>query len=173
MSDDVQAAAHGEEGIAPRSKALGSLIFAAIGFAIFGYVLVETMSFSPEARPFPRFIATVGIIAAIVTLVQSYRQLLSARREAAREWPATGGARRHDLLISYLGPPVYGAMLLAFGFWAASAVFLTGLLLVLGERRPALVAGTTVGTLGAIYLVFEVGFGIRLPGSLLLEMLGA
>lgn len=171
MSEDLDSTAHAAEGMAPLPKAVGSLMFAAVGLAIFGYVLIETMSFSREARPFPRVIATVGIIAALATLVQSFRSMLSARREAARELPALSGARRHDLLVSYLGPPVYGAMLLAFGFWAASAVFLAGLLLVLGERRPAFVGGITVGTLGAIYLIFEIGFGIRLPGSLLLEMI--
>ena len=153
------------------SQAVGSLVFAAVGFAIFAFVYAQTMSFSPEARAFPRFVAVIGMIGAAIAFVQSLQAVQAARRQ--RGGPSTDdtGPRRSDLLVSYLGPPLYGAMLLIFGFWIASAIFLAGLLVVLGERRPAMVALITAGTVGAIYLVFEVGFNIRLPGSLLLQVL--
>jgi hypothetical protein len=155
------------------SQAVGSMIFAAVGLAIFIFVLFETMSFSPEARPFPRFIAVMGIISAGVAFAQSYRAARAARYRPGETGQVTARRTRRDTMISYIGPPLYGAMLLLLGFWAASVVFLAGLLIVLGERRWALVAAITVGTLGTIYLIFEMGFGIRLPGSLLLQMLRA
>jgi putative tricarboxylic transport membrane protein len=170
MNDQVPSA----EGppAATRSHAVGSLIFAAVGLAIFIFVLFETMSFSPEARPFPRFIAVMGILSAAFAFAQSFRAA-RATRGRGETGTVTRGRSRRDMMISYIGPPLYGAMLLLLGFWAASVVFLAGLLIVLGERRWALVAAITVGTLGTIYLVFELGFGIRLPGSLLLQMLSA
>ena len=60
-------------------------------------------------------------------------------------------------------------LLYVTGFWLSSMVFLTGLLVVLGERRPLLIALLAAGTLGAIYVVFVFGFGIRLPGGLLAQ----
>jgi putative tricarboxylic transport membrane protein len=171
MSDEAPSAE--SPPAATGSQAVGSLIFAAVGLAIFIFVLFETMSFSPEARPFPRFIAVMGILSAGVAVVQSYRAARAARYRGGETGKATGGRSRQDMMISYIGPPLYGAMLLLLGFWVASVVFLAGLLLVLGERRLPLVAAITVVTLGTIYLVFELGFGIRLPGSLLLPMLSA
>jgi hypothetical protein len=41
----------------------------------------------------------------------------------------------------------------------------------LGERRPVVMAAIAGGTLGAIYGVFELAFGIRLPGSMLMQAL--
>jgi hypothetical protein len=151
------------------ARAIGSLIFAAAGFVVFVLVLVETASFSPEAQPFPRLVAIAGILGAAFAFAQSCQAALTARREAGAMRAAASTPTRHDLFISYLGPPAYGAMLLALGFWVASAIFLAGLLIVLGERRPVIVVSITATTLGAIYLVFEAGFGIRLPGSLLMH----
>ena len=150
-------------------RVIGSLIFAAAGFVVFILVLVETATFSPGAQPFPRLIAIVGMIGAALAFAQSCQAALVARRAAGAMRRAAGTPARRDLFVSYLGPPAYGAMLLALGFWAASTVFLAGLLVLLGERRALVVVAITAGTLGAIYLVFEMGFGIRLPGSLLLQ----
>jgi Tripartite tricarboxylate transporter TctB family len=150
-------------------QAIGSLIFAAAGFVVFVLVLVETTSFSPEAQPFPRLVSIVGVLGAAIAFAQSCQATLAARREAGAVRAAASTPTWRDLFISYLGPPAYGAMLLALGFWTASAIFLAGLLLVLGERRPVIVLSITATTLGAIYLVFELGFGIRLPGSLLMQ----
>jgi hypothetical protein len=152
-------------------QAIGSSLFAAAGFVVFLLALIETMSFSPAARPFPRLVSIVGMVAAGIAFARSCQAALGARREAG-PMPADGTKpSRRDLAISYFGPPAYGVMLFALGFWAASALFLAGLLVLLGERRPALVIAITGGTLGAIYLVFEIGFGIRLPGSLLVQAL--
>jgi hypothetical protein len=150
-------------------RAIGSTLFAAIGFVVFLLVFRETMSFSPAARPFPGLISIIGMVAAAIAFAQSCGAVLAARRAMGPR--AVGGPSVRDVLISYAGPPAYGTMLWALGFWTASAIFLAGLLVLLGERRPVLVILITAGTLGAIYLVFEIGFGIRLPGSMLLEAL--
>ena len=150
-------------------RAIGSLMFAAVGFVVFVLVLVETAKFSPEAQPFPRLVAIVGMLGAAFAFAQSCQAALAARREAGAMRAAASTPTRRDLFISYLGPPAYGAMLLALGTRTASAIFLAGLLIVLGERRPVIVVSITATTLGAIYLVFEAEFGIRLPGSLLMQ----
>jgi hypothetical protein len=170
VSDQAGPPEHAASSLPPLPQAIGSLLFAAAGFVVFVLVLVETASFSPEAQPFPRLVSIAGMLGAAFAFAQSCQEALAARRAAgAASAPASAPTRR-DLLISYLGPPAYGAMLLALGFWLASAIFLSGLLILLGERRPVVVVSITGTTLGAIYLVFEAGFSIRLPGSLLMQL---
>ena len=156
-------------------RAVGSALLSAAGLVGFVLVFLETRSFSPEAQPFPRLIAIVGMLGGAIALAQSCRDALALRRaervmSRSDGGPASGPSWR-DLAISYAGPPIYGAMLLSLGFWLASVLFLTGLLAVLGERRPLVMAAITGGTLGTIYGVFELGFSIHLPGSLLLPLL--
>jgi hypothetical protein len=170
VSDQAGSPEHAAPSLPPLPRAIGSLLFAAAGFVVFVLVLVETASFSPEAQSFPRLISIVGMLGAAFAFAQSCQAALAARRAAGAVGATASAPTRRDLLISYLGPPAYGGMLLALGFWLASAVFLSGLLILLGERRPVIVVSIMAATLGSIYLVFEAGFGIRLPGSLLMQM---
>jgi putative tricarboxylic transport membrane protein len=173
VSDAAAAPRRPELGARPH--AIGSALLSAAGLIAFVLILLETGSFSPEAQPFPRLIAVVGMLGAAIAFGQSCRAALAAGRE---DRPAGHGAAVpsgapswRDVVVSYAGPPIYGATLLLLGFWLASVIFLVGLHWVLGERRPMVMALIAGGTLGAIYLVFEAGFGIHLPGSLLMQAL--
>jgi hypothetical protein len=157
--------------IAPWPHAAGSALLSALGFLAFALVFMETGNFSPEARPFPRLIAVVGMFGAAIALTQSCRAALAVRRAERVMSGSEAGPAWRDIVVSYAGPPIYGVMLFVLGFWIASLVFLTGLLAVLGERRPVVIAAIAAGTLGAIYGVFELAFGIRLPGSMLMQAL--
>ncbi len=168
MSEQAAEPARAEIGRWPR--AVGSALLAAAGFIGFVLIFIETGNFSSEARPFPRLIGIIGMLGAGIALAQSCRDALAIRRED-RVVVSGAGPSWRDLLISYAGPPLYGAMLAVLGFWLGSLFFLIGLLAVLGERRPLVMAAIAGGTLGTIYLVFEVGFSIRLPGSMLLPLL--
>ena len=170
MSVEPVATERNEIGAWPH--AIGSAALATIGLIGFALILLETGTFSPEARPFPRLIAVVGLLGAAVALAQSCRVAFSAQRFGRASNRDDAGPAWHSIAVSYTAPPIYGALLLALGFWVASLIFLTGLLAALGERRPAVIGVIAGGTLGAIYLVFEMGFSIRLPGSLLLQALG-
>lgn len=169
MSDDAVAPEPAEIGAWPR--AIGSALLSAAGFIGFVLIFIETGNFSSEAQPFPRLIAIIGMIGAGIALAQSCRAALAVQREQRLLSRSGAGPSWRDLLVSYAGPPIYGAMLAVLGFWLASLVFLLGLLAVLGERRPLVIAAIAGGTLGAIYLVFEIGFSIHLPGSMLLPLL--
>ena len=169
MSDETVAPEPAEIGAWPR--AVGSALLSAAGFIGFVLIFIETGDFSSEAQPFPRLIAIVGMIGAGIALAQSCRDALAIQRAERIMSRGDAGPSGRDLLVSYAGPPIYGAMLMVLGFWLASLIFLVGLLAVLGERRPLVMAGIVGGTLGTIYLIFEVGFSIRLPGSMLLPLL--
>lgn len=150
--------------------ASGSALISAFAFAGFLAIYMEANSFGREAAFFPHMAAILGMVSAAVGLAQSCRGVQRLRQYRAaslmpprEEWK--------DLLISFGGPPLYGAAICIFGYWIASIVGLAALFIVLGERRPVLVAGLTAGTLLVIYVVFELIFSIRMPGSLVFDVL--
>ena len=84
MSDDTASADRLGE-IDPLVHAIGSLVLAAVGLVGFMWVLMETETFSPGARAFPRLITTVGLLACLVCMAQSARDiLLSGEADQAR-----------------------------------------------------------------------------------------
>ena len=146
------------------SDGIGAAVFSAILFMVFAAALVQSRSFSPDAALFPRLIALVAMVSAAFALAHSLR--IATTRPTESQTRAVGW---NDLLISYAGPPVYLGMMVLFGFWIASAVFLAGLLVVLGTRNPVIVTLITGGTLALIYVAFELAFSIPLPGGVLFE----
>ncbi|KEO60506.1 tripartite tricarboxylate transporter TctB family protein [Thioclava indica] len=50
------------------------------------------------------------------------------------------------------------------GFFIPAAIFVPVISVMLGQRNPIVIAGTTLGLLAAVYLIFVVVLGIRLPG---------
>lgn len=148
-------------------SATGSALVSAAALAGCILIFIDAGNFGTGARLFPRLLALVGGLSAAVVLIQSCLRVRSERR---RRDPRGAGARSlnwHDVIISYIGPPIYALALYVLGFWIASAVCLSGLLLLLGERRALMVLAITAGTLLAVYLMFEFSFGIRMPGGLL------
>lgn len=165
-----------EDGIGaspPGALAVAAALFAATVFVFFCWVFVHAASFTREAALFPRLIASVGIVSAFLTLVPAVQTVFIARR---REQDGGRQAAEllawRDLTVIYASPPVYGVLLYGLGFWIASAVFLVGLLAFLGERRLVVLAGVAFGTLAVVYLVFVLGFDIRLPEGPLPALLG-
>jgi putative tricarboxylic transport membrane protein len=142
----------------------GSVLFSAVLFVVFATAFIQAGSYSPDAALFPRLISAVAMVCAALTFAQS------VRRPAARVSELkTGTIRWRDHLISYAGPPLYVGLMVLLGFWIASAIFLAGLLVMLGTRNPLIVSLITTGTLILIYVAFELTFSIPLPASLLFD----
>jgi hypothetical protein len=145
----------------------GSAVFAAICLMTFAGLFLEAGNYGPEAQLFPRLIALLAMGSAAITFVQSFQAARAGVRSAAES-----RVNWRDIQISYGGPPLYAVLIFVFGFWIASAVSLAGVLFILGVRRPVVVAAITAATLASIYVIFELGFDLRMPGSILLEMYG-
>lgn len=145
----------------------GSALVSAAALAGFLAIFLASGSFGSAARLFPRLLAVIGGLSAAVVLVQSCLRVIAERRGADAANAALPALNWHDIVISYIGPPLYALMMYLLGFWIASTVCLAGLLVLLGERRMWMVASITAGTLLAVYLMFEFSFGIRMPGGLL------
>lgn len=157
-----------------RRHVLGETILVAGAFVGFVAIFIAANSFGAEAAAFPKLIAVLGALSALVRLAHDGRALMAPSGDQAASDEAddvnVGGA---DFLLSYVSPALYAAMLYLLGFWIASAAGLIGLFAALGERRPIIMGGLTVLTLGLIYVLFDLSFGIRMPGSAVFEVLGA
>lgn len=142
----------------------GSALFSAVLFVVFATAFIQAGSYSLDAALFPRLISGVAMVCAALTFAQS------VGRPAGRESkPQTGAIRWRDLLISYAGPPLYVGLMVFLGFWISSAMFLAGLLVILGTRNPLIVSLITAGTLILIYVAFELTFSIPLPTGMLYD----
>jgi hypothetical protein len=134
---------------------------------VFAAAFIEAGSFSPDAALFPRLISGVAMASAAFAFAQSLRDPAARSRDSlarAISW--------RDLSMGYGGPPFYVGLMVLFGFWIVSAIFLGGLLVMLGTRNPLVVFLITGGTLALIYVVFELAFSIPLPGGLLFGVPG-
>ena len=134
---------------------------------VFAAAFIEAGSFSPDAALFPRLISGVAMVSAAFAFAQSMRM-----QTRHGNGPLTRVITWRDLAISYAGPPFYIGLMVLFGFWVASAIFLAGLLVMLGTRHPVVVSVITAGTLALIYVAFELAFSIPLPGGVLFEAAG-
>jgi drug/metabolite transporter (DMT)-like permease len=152
------------------APALGTALASAAAVAGFILIFIEAGSFGSEARLFPRLIALLGGISALVLLARTCFGALSVRSRA-KTAPAESSLGWRDYVISYVGPPLYAVVLYLAGFWIASIACLVSLMLLLGERRRLLILAITAGTLLTIYVVFDFGFNIRMPKGLLIEMI--
>jgi len=145
-------------------RAIAASIFSAVLLMIFAGAFVEAGSFSPDAALFPRLISVVAMASAAFASAQAIRKPIGRAGESQ-----TRTITWRDLLIGYAGPPLYVVLMVLFGFWIASAIFLAGLLLMLGTRNPLIVFFVTAGTLSLIYVAFELAFSIPLPGGMLFD----
>ncbi|WP_337996819.1 tripartite tricarboxylate transporter TctB family protein [Oleispirillum naphthae] len=109
-----------------------------------------------------RFLAwSLGILC-VADLVFSLR-----RRTAGAGEDETGGRnpRRFWSLLVLLA--AYSWALGIFGFFASSLVFLPLTMAAMGSRRPLPIAGTTVGILIFVYIVFVQLLEVSLPEATL------
>jgi hypothetical protein len=151
-------------------SALGSAIISAVAVVGFLAIYLGAGSLGQEAAFFPRLVAVLGGMSAAIALAESCYTVLTAKPDAQRAGSSDKGTWT-DFFVSYGGPPLYGLMVFVFGFWAASAVGIPGLLYLLGERRPLFSFSITGGTLLIIYVVFDLCFDIKMPGSFLYEIM--
>ena len=157
----------------PHQHSIGTAVFAAAFFMIFAGVFFGASEFSAEAALFPRLVSIVAMTSAAIVCVQSAQKALAARLNPANIGAESAALSWSDIAISYAGPPLYCLLMALLGFWIASAIFLGGLLVLLGTRRVLVVLAIIVGTLSSVYIAFDLVFGIELPGGMLLTATGS
>lgn len=133
-------------------------VAAVVLLALTGAAWIETGSIPGEARLFPRLVLGVMAALSVAMLARSF-----TRRTEAGSFFQSPAALAITLALAV----VYIAAVDVIGYLAATALFVPGLALALGLRRPALLIVTTAGFVAAVHLVFVVLFGRPLPLGLL------
>lgn len=139
--------------------------FAAALALVLAYVAASGFGGRGLSGLFPAVVGTVGLIAALVNLVQVLRGT-----DAGAENQMPAGADARTMAVLSLGvPSLYAVLLWLLGFWAASAVVLLGLPRLLGYRNWKAVLAVGALTLLAVQVVFVGVFEMRLPQGLVMQ----
>lgn len=110
----------------------------------------------------------LGVVLFVQTLIKRHLEL-RRRKNSGRDEPppappiqfSSRGMRGVYVLFAIFA--VFVAVLAKASFLAATVVFVPGVMRLLGEKRPAVIAAMTVGAPIAVYIIFVRILGIALP----------
>lgn len=119
----------------------------------------------PLGRMFPQTVAWVGLSAALVAAVQ----ILRGQPSGLEDQESEAEAYPVSMLRVALWLAAAVGSIVAFGFFAGSALFLTGFLAIQARARPPAVLLGVVGIVG-IYLILMIQSGTFLPDGLVLAL---
>ena len=136
-----------------------------LGFAVLAVLLyISTASYPGIAQKtsalYVRFLAiSMGILSIVQLGFSMFRDHDTGRLELTDHWPRFIG-----LLVALI---VFALVFEHAGFYLSAAVFIPVTALLLGYRNYPVIALTTAGVLGFVYLVFEKLLSVNLPGMAL------
>jgi hypothetical protein len=146
-----------DKGRAARLELLIWLGLAGLAFALTFEFAGEPGTYAWGAASWPRAII---LLMALFALLQYAARGPQAAREPQAPALASGTARSAAALLL---PLAYVFLLPRTGFYLTTPVFVLLYLLLLGERRPALLIALPAGILVAVMLVFTKLFYVALP----------
>lgn len=147
---------------------VSGLLFALLSGAVFALSLPLPEATAGVAGPgfFPRVLGTLGVVLGLMLCVRGVNAI---RRGSSSTGPRTSGwAYYLRLLALVLVASAYVVALKPIGFILASAGFLFLTLVLLGERRIAMLVVIPVGFTAGVYYLFSELLGLRLPTGPLL-----
>ncbi|MBI3078844.1 MAG: tripartite tricarboxylate transporter TctB family protein [Deltaproteobacteria bacterium] len=123
---------------------------------------------------YPRVVVAIFFLLGAALLLTGLRQIRrTAEPEEVPARAAPGLLARYRLVIpSFLATSLYVLLIPLLGFHPATFLFLLALQVLLGPRRPrdlATYGAVAVGSLGVLYLVFEVYLRIFFPRGTLFQ----
>jgi putative tricarboxylic transport membrane protein len=141
-----------------RVAALIIFLFGAAVFTIAG-------DFLPAAALFPRAVAVIMMVSAIVI---GLRASISKRPTGEAEFDREATIRIGAVIVLTI---LYVAGVRFLGYVTASVIFIPVTAWFLGVRKPVLLAATTVIFIGVIAYLFREVFSIPLPREAILTLL--
>lgn len=117
---------------------------------------------SMGAGTWPKVLAVCMILLAVLLLIQSLTDRTPEKGTLYDGPRAQASSDRHCHYAGILRHTEF------FGFMIASAFMIPAIMILMGERRPFMLIGVTVGVLVFIYVVFAILLNLPLPsGSVL------
>lgn len=139
--------------------------------ALGGYMFWKSASFSEAGRIFPRLIAGLLILAALVIIARSF--LGRAVEGEHQQQAMTGEVSSWFDLYQVMGLTLVYVLAIPYaGFYLATLVFIPVTTVLSGLRRPGVIAATTIGFLLVIWVLARHVFYVPLPAGVLLPRLG-
>ena len=138
-----------------------------LGCALLGHCLYKTAtarirsSWIMSPYLFPTILACSAIL--LGALLLASRAAACRRAEGQEKAPAAGALRLRDAAAVLALSIAYDALLTRAGFLASSALYLAAMTAFLGERRVRVWLPVAVLMPLALYAVFKLGLGVRLP----------
>jgi putative tricarboxylic transport membrane protein len=133
--------------------------------AVFGGALWILKDLQPLGRTFPEIVAGIGLVAALIAAAQILRKVPSSMEDQEQE------GTEYPVSMLRVGGWLAAAMalLIAFGFFAGSALFLALFLGIEARARIWQIAAGIIGIVG-LYLVLMFYSGTFLPDGWVLSL---
>ena len=123
-----------------------------------------------EAIRYPIFFSVIAIIMIIWNLymsVREFRQVYNAEGDEKKKWDCSLGLSKKKL--SVIGATLlYVILIPVLGYCVSTFLYLVGMVVFLGERRPVKIVLYSLIMTGFLYLIFGRWLMIRLPTGFLI-----
>jgi hypothetical protein len=140
-----------------------SIVFFIAGAALLCYSLVQHGDSGMEWKLSPYLFSLLISVFLILLSFSLFHEGLKELKQAAREGPREAAWAWKNVLAVALFSLAYYLVMHVIPFIPATVVFLGGLIFFLGERRWHFIAITALVSSLAIYGIFGVALGVRLP----------
>lgn len=114
----------------------------------------------------PMILSVAMILLSVILIIQTLVRPRPENEEKPIDFRSPG-MKRIYILIGLLA--LFCLLLKLFGFYVAIAYLIPSVMFLLGERRPAMLIGLTVGIIIFIVVVFVLLLKLKMPGGILLS----
>lgn len=139
-------------------RSRGERIFVAVIGLVFAFQFATALSYPPDPRLFPLIVAGAGML-----LAGSMEFGIGLGDDVTEE---PGAMSWRMLSLALVTPPLYALGLWLLGFWIATIIAIPTVAMLLGYRRPIVMALVTAGITLAIGLLFPLA-NVGLPKAAL------
>ena len=135
-----------------------------IGLAVIAlgvFFWTYTPDFSDVSKRFCRFVLLLFLALGLILCVVS---VLNAKKPAGKEVTVK---EFKNPMIMFIFLVVYVVLMNVLGFFTASVLFMPGVMIYMGYRKPVTMICVTAGMLGFVYVLFVAWLKVRLPSGIL------
>lgn len=158
-----------------RKQAIIDMVMA-VGFvALSAYVFTTAMAFGRGADVFPKFIAGAITVLAVILFLDAVRLYRAAGLEPAADSVPAETEKQAAPVWDRIRPYVVFGAIAAYvglmpivGFFVTSALFMVGVMMILGVRSLRLYLYTVVGLIVGIYALFVMQLNVPVPTGFLI-----
>jgi hypothetical protein len=141
----------------------------AVGFlgVFFATVLLGSLGMRATAALFPRVIGTAGLLCLVLIWFQAFNATPTSRTVSNEEEDDFRQASPRTRFLALAAAPAYGLIFWLAGFYVAAAATIFGIPMLLGYRRPVVLAVLAAVSTLLIGLLFSTALDLQMPHGLI------